>query len=233
MAAKLKLTRPELKRYRDEMVRYEHYLPMLKLKQQQLQLKLRVVAQERREIERAADEADARFRRYEAILAERAGIPLRQMAVPASIRTSQANVAGVEIPVFEDVVFSEVRYSLFSTSPWVDQAVADLRECSMWRARLDVIRTQERRLSRELTRLIQRVNLFEKIKIPEAREAIRLIRIKLGDEMAAAVGRAKIAKSKLAETVNPDKRAPSDATGKLEPDEVDLDADHGQEGAGS
>ena len=40
--------------------------------------------------------------------------------------------------------------------------------------------------------------MFEKVKIPEAREAIRVIRIKLGDEMTAAVGRAKIAKSQLA-----------------------------------
>ncbi|MCX5669743.1 MAG: hypothetical protein NTU94_00260, partial [Planctomycetota bacterium] len=46
---------------------------------------------------------------------------------------------------------------------------------------------------------IQRVNLFEKIKIPEAREAIRVIRIRLGDEMTAAVGRAKIAKAKFGE----------------------------------
>jgi hypothetical protein len=42
------------------------------------------------------------------------------------------------------------------------------------------------------------VNLFEKVKIPEAQEAIRVIRIKLGDEMTAAVGRAKIAKYKIA-----------------------------------
>jgi vacuolar-type H+-ATPase subunit D/Vma8 len=46
-------------------------------------------------------------------------------------------------------------------------------------------------------KVIQRVNLFEKIKIPEAREAVRRIRIHLGDEMTAAVGRAKIAKRKL------------------------------------
>jgi len=36
--------------------------------------------------------------------------------------------------------------------------------------------------------------------IPDAREAIRRIRIKLGDEMTDAVGRSKIAKKKLSET---------------------------------
>ena len=40
---KIKLTRPELKRQRDALLRFERYLPMLKLKQQQLQLTIRQV----------------------------------------------------------------------------------------------------------------------------------------------------------------------------------------------
>ena len=46
----------------------------------------------------------------------------------------------------------------------------------------------------------QRVNLFEKVKIPEAKEAIRLIKIYIGDQMTNAVGRSKIAKNKIEET---------------------------------
>ena len=45
----------------------------------------------------------------------------------------------------------------------------------------------------------QRVNLFEKVKIPEAKEAIRLIKISLGDQMTNAVGRSKIVKNKIEE----------------------------------
>ncbi|HUT01741.1 MAG TPA: V-type ATP synthase subunit D, partial [Phycisphaerae bacterium] len=41
MAKKVRLTRPELKRQRDALTRFERYLPMLKLKQQQLQLTIR------------------------------------------------------------------------------------------------------------------------------------------------------------------------------------------------
>ncbi|NLY00433.1 MAG: V-type ATP synthase subunit D [Rhodopirellula sp.] len=201
MAAKIKLTRPELKRYRDALARYSRYLPMLKLKQQQLQLTLRDVAKQRRELKRSADEATAHFRRYESVLADRAGMDVRQLAQPAEIKTSTANIAGVEIPVFESVEFPLASYSLFGTPPWVDQALADLREVSRRRARLDVLQRVEELLQQELARIVQRVNLFEKVKIPEAREAIRVIRIKLGDEMTAAVGRAKIAKNKLADVM--------------------------------
>ena len=91
-----------------------------------------------------------------------------------------------------------MRYSLFATPPWVDAALADLRDLNRKQAELDIIEEQYRLLGRELTKIIQRVNLFEKVKIPEVREAIRIIRIHLVDEMTAAVGRAKIAKEKLA-----------------------------------
>ena len=51
-------------------------------------------------------------------------------------------------------------------------------------------------IEQELRVVAQRVNLFEKVKIPEARENIRRIQIYLGDQQTNAVGRAKIAKEK-------------------------------------
>ncbi len=201
MATKVKLTRPELKRYRDALGRYERFLPMLKLKQQQLQVTLRDAAQARRAAEQARDEVEASLRRYRSVLADRAGLPLEEWSRPSDVRVGKKNIAGVEIPVFEDVAFPEARYSLFGTPPWVDQTLADLRERSRRDAAVDVLRQEEALLRHELTRIIQRVNLFEKIMIPQAREAIRKIRIKLGDEMTAGVGRSKIAKGKLSEAL--------------------------------
>ena len=195
---KIKLTRPELKRQRDALERFERYLPMLKLKQQLLQLTVRQTQQRRRELHAAALEAAKTVLRYGALLHDRAGVDVRGLAEPEQIRTSRENIAGVNVPVFEDLSFPEARYSLFATPPWVDRAAADLKELRRRRAELDVVTERYDLLSRELTRIIQRVNLFEKVKIPEARENIRRIRIRLGDEMTAAVARAKIAKNKLA-----------------------------------
>jgi V/A-type H+-transporting ATPase subunit D len=200
VAKKIKLTRPELKRFRDALHRYERYLPMLKLKQQQLQITLRKVARECEETEKFLRAATEEFQTYQAVLADVAGLNVRGLAEPQEVKTSTSNVAGVNVPVFEEVIFTQPSYSLFGTPPWVDRALLDLRELNRQQAKLDVLRQHYNLLQRELTKIIQRVNLFEKIKIPETREAIRVIRIKLGDEMAAAVGRAKIAKSKLATT---------------------------------
>jgi V/A-type H+-transporting ATPase subunit D len=202
MAKKIRLTRPELKRQRDMLGRYERYLPMLKLKQQQLQVTVREVAHRIRTAEQALAAARARFASYQAVLAHRAGVDVRRLAAPGAVTTETHNVAGINVPVFKSVAFAAVDYSLFATPPWVDRALADLRDLNRARAEVEVLQQQHDILQRELTKIIQRVNLFEKIKIPEALEAIRVIRIHLGDEMTAAVGRAKIAKAKLSSSTD-------------------------------
>jgi V/A-type H+-transporting ATPase subunit D len=223
MAKKIKMTRPELKRQRDMLSRFERYLPMLKLKQQQLQLTLRKISQQRGKVSDLAQAAREKFEPYRQVLADRAGVDIRKLASPARVKTGKANVAGVGIPVFESVEFPPVSYSLFATPAWVDRALADLREVNRQLAQLAVLDRQHALLARELTKIVQRVNLFEKIMIPSAREAIRVIRIALGDEMTAAVGRAKIAKGKLAGTAEegamPDEARATAAAG---PDREDV-----------
>ncbi len=198
MAKKITLTRPELKRQRDNLERFERYLPMLKLKQQQLQMTLREVESNRRAAIKALQKAEEKFEPYRDILSDVAGVDVRSLSKCRRVRTQEANVAGVRVPVFEGVDFPAASYSLFATPAWVDQALADLREISTHQAEADVLQEQYNLLHRELTKIIQRVNLFEEVKIPEARETIRVIRIKLGDEMTNAIGRAKIAKGKIA-----------------------------------
>ena len=61
------------------------------------------------------------------------------------------------------------------------------------------LRKQETLLENELRATSQRVNLFEKVKIPEAKENIRVIGVFLGDQQTAAVVRGKISKKKLVE----------------------------------
>ncbi len=200
MAKKIKLTRPELKLQRDALQRFERYLPMLKLKQQQLQLTIRQVKQAWRAAEAALAEAKAKFAPYRAVLADTAGLNVHELAEPAEVRTDSENIAGVTIPVFLGVDFPTITYSLFATPPWVDRALADLRTISSCKVERDVLYKRQIMLQAELTKIIQRVNLFEKVKIPESQEAIRQIRIRLGDEMTAAVGRSKIAKGKLEST---------------------------------
>ena len=211
MAKKVRLTRPELKRQRDMLQRFERYLPMLKLKQQQLQMTIRDVKVRLAKLTSAMEKATRELDPYRSVLADRAGIDVESLARPTEVLTARTNVAGVSIPIFKEATFPQSDYSLFATPAWVDKAISDLKEINHLSAERDIVGEQFRLLDRELTKIVQRVNLFEKVNIPECREIIRVIRIKLGDEMTAAVGRGKIAKAKIAERSNDFDSIASDA----------------------
>jgi V/A-type H+-transporting ATPase subunit D len=125
------------------------------------------------------------------------GVDLTPYAEVARIRTSTGNIAGIDIPVFEELAFVDRRWDIVSMPPWVDEGVKALRSVLEYDAQLKVLREQLRLLGDELRITTQRVNLFEKVKIPEAKENIRMIRIYLGDQQTAAVVRGKIAKQNL------------------------------------
>ena len=170
---------------------------MLKLKQQQLQLTVRQVQAASQAAEQRLQDAQRKLQPYRAVLTTTAGVNVEQLAEPSDVATTTDNIAGVRVPIFQSVTFPPASYSLFATPAWVDAALLDLRDISQRQVELEILNRQRELLLRELTKIIQRVNLFEKVMIPDAQEAIRVIRIRLGDEMTAGVGRAKIAKGKL------------------------------------
>ena len=64
-----------------------------------------------------------------------------------------------------------------------------LREIARLDALAKTLREEVEVLEHELRSTAQRVNLFEKVKIPETKENIRVIGIYLGDQQTSAVVR--------------------------------------------
>ena len=100
------------------------------------------------------------------------------------------------MPVLLEISWDVRPYSLTATPSWVEAGIEFVKELLQTREALRISISQELVLALELRKVTQRVNLFEKVMIPAAREAIRVIRIALAEEQTAAVGRAKIAKAK-------------------------------------
>lgn len=190
------LNKTELTRLRREEKTYKQFLPVLQLKQEQLQteqLKLkRQLAGREEELARARREVE----RYAPLLSEPLPVPLVDLVKVERIRLAEKSVAGVKVPVLEEVVFSQLEYSRFGTPVWVSSVLGDLRSLVRQSTELKVLRRQAELVTRELRKATQKVNLFEKVLIPETREGIKRIKIALGDEQVAAVGRGKIAKGK-------------------------------------
>jgi len=194
--AKIKYTKNELKTQRDALERFRRFLPTLELKRHQLQTEVQhletVIGGEKSE-ETALLNNMAKWIR---LFAE--DIDFGRYLKVTEIRTRTGNIAGVEIPIFEEVVFQKEPVDFFETPAWLDDGLDALEKLIRLRAEQNVLAEQQRLLSEELMITTQRVNLFEKVKIPEAAENIHIIRIFLGDQDAAGVIRAKIAKNKFA-----------------------------------
>ncbi len=199
--AKIKLTRPELKRQRDALKRFQRFLPMLKLRQSQLQSQLNSTAERLAEARQALAGEEQRCDRFAPVLRDPAGVDLQHLIEPVTIHTRTIDIAGISAEEFEGIDFPAANYGLLETPAWLDMALEALRERRRQRETVRLLEEEHRRIAYELRKTIQRVNLFEQVKIPESREAIRKIRIRLGDEMTNAIGRGKIAKSKLADLV--------------------------------
>ena len=193
---KIKLTKGELKRQRDALKQYQRYLPTLQLKKQQLQIEILhqsyFLEQKKREEEVKHKTIDA----WAGLLLEQPA-DFKKWIKPQKIITGLRNIAGVDLPVFEVAEFGLAEYDLFYAPLWVDAAIIALQGWISLREETAVIEKGIGILRQELRITTQRVNLFEKVKIPESQEAIREIKIYIGDQMANAVGRSKIAKNKI------------------------------------
>ena len=124
-------------------------------------------------------------------------IDLKPAFQPVRVITALKNIAGLDLPVFTGLEFAPFEYDLFISPLWLDTAIEELKKMIALRQEIKVLEQGIELLKRELRITAQRVNLFEKVKIPEAEEAIRAIKIYLGDQMTNAVGRSKIAKRKI------------------------------------
>lgn len=197
---KIKFTKGELKRQRDSLKQYERYLPTLQLKKQQLQLEILHQLSLLDEKSRILDKKIQQAQTWAGLLSEEA-VDIKPLLAVNEIKSRLLNIAGVDIPIFIEASFLPADYDLFSAPLWLDLGVEALRGILALQSEVDIVAEGISILRHELKVTAQRVNLFEKVKIPETEENIRLIKIYIGDQMANAVGRSKIAKRKIEELV--------------------------------
>lgn len=205
--AKIKHTKTELKAQMDALKRFERFLPMLLLKKQQLQMEIAGITARIETLNARAAAIRGSLDRWVALFAD--DIDLTGLTVLEKVVTEEGNIAGVRIPIFTQALTRRAELDLFATPSWLDDAQDVCDSLLALRAESDILETQRALIAEELRVTSQRVNLFEKIKIPECREHIRIIKIYLGDEQTSAVARGKIAKrrSSAPETVTEEERA--------------------------
>jgi V/A-type H+-transporting ATPase subunit D len=195
--SRLALNKSSLSKLTRQLGTFERFLPSLDLKRKQLMA------------ERARAQA-ALQRTGQAMAALREGIAgrlpmlanreieLADLVQLKTVRLGEENVVGTRLPVLEAVEVQRRDYSYLAIPQWVDRLSDDLARMLELHAGLAVEQRRLVLLEGAVRKVTQRVNLFEKVLIPRAKEHIRKIRIYLSDAERAAVVRSKIAKRKHA-----------------------------------
>ena len=196
--AKIKLTKNELKVQKDALKMYQRYLPTLTLKKQQLQSEIRTIEAKAKAVLKEKENLEKGFGSWIAVFSESDAFPDGIITV-SNIRKGKGNIAGVAIPTYEGADFSRGDYDLYETPLWVDIAANHMERAMSLDLEAEVLDEQVRLLDAELLATSQRVNLFEKVKIPETQQNIKKISIYMADQQVSAVVRSKISKRKIAQ----------------------------------
>ena len=194
--AKIKLTKNEQKVQKDALKMYQRYLPTLTLKKQQLQTEIRTIEAKAKEVRSRRIKLEKEFDEWISVFGEADAFKSGMVSV-RNIKKGFGNIAGGAIPIYEGADFSRGDYDLYETPLWIDMAADRMEKALSLDLEAEVLDEQVRLLSKELRTTTQRVNLFEKVKIPETKANIKKISVYLGDEQVAAVVRSKISKKKL------------------------------------
>ncbi len=193
MAERIRLNKVSLREQKQKMAMYERFLPALEARKQQLVMQLALIRRNLNSQRNLLEGSLANIRIWAPLLWDM-DYQLKPFLQIKEIRTLSRNIAGLRIRTFEEVVFTDTEYSLFSTPFSFDTVLLQVRSAISLREHVKILEEQEQILLDGFRKTSQRINLYEKRLIPQCRESIRKISVYLQDQQAAAVGIAKVAK---------------------------------------
>lgn len=112
------------------------------------------------------------------------------------IRTTQGKLAGVFYKALDSITFRPITQSLLEKPRWTMQGVDLLKAVITASIQVYFLEQQTAVFERERKRTTQKLNLFEKVQIPEYENAIRRIKRFLEDEQNLAMAGMKMLKKK-------------------------------------
>lgn len=186
---RLRMTKTVLARRRKDLAGYGRALPSLELKRQQLVVEL---AAERRAADLLRAEAGRLRQSARAIrFAADGDIALEPLVRIVAVTRGHESLLGIALPAIEHVEWDAQPPTEFYP-PWVDAALAAARSLAEALLRIDVADRRCDLVSRALRKVIQRINLLERVLIPSARQDIARIATFLADAERMATARTKL-----------------------------------------
>lgn len=112
------------------------------------------------------------------------------------VNLNMIKIAGVKIPVLEEVIFSVKDYSIFARPYWYSDGIQILKELASIGIESVFYNEKMRLLDHARKKTTQKVNLYEKVQIPGYETAIMKIKRFMEDEENLAKSSMKIVKNR-------------------------------------
>lgn len=194
----MKLTKTQLREEQTRLGQLEKYVPTLQLKKAMLQLEILETIAQKQKVENQYEFAHKIMSEASILLSDDRAVLLKTLKVE-KVTTHIENIAGVEVPIFDSVEFSQLAYTLVDTPVWFDKVLNNLKDQTRLGIEIEVLDKRKQLIEKEFKEVSIRLNLFEKVLIPKAKENIKKIKIYLGDQQLSSVCQSKIAKKKIIE----------------------------------
>ena len=167
-------------------------LPTLQSKESALRLE---VKKAKDEIKALDEEVDRRIKDYDQMIALWGEFDTSLIHVD-DVRMSIKKIAGVRVPVLDEVVYTTKQFSIYDSPKWFYDGFEQLKAIADVGIRQEFVRRKVDLLEYARKKTTQKVNLFEKVQIPGYQDAIRKIKRFMEDEENLSKSSQKIVKAK-------------------------------------
>jgi V/A-type H+-transporting ATPase subunit D len=195
--AKVSLSKSSLSHQTQQLKSYQQFLPSLDLKRKQLMGERARAQAERRALDERLAAARQRVAAALPMLANE-DLDLTGLVRVEQMELGRENLMGTWLPTLAALKVVARPYGYLSKPHWLEPLIDALTESARLRIEALIAERRVALLEAAVRTVTQRVNLFDKVLIPQTRANIKRIRIALSDAERAAVVRSKIAKKKRA-----------------------------------
>ncbi|WP_086479354.1 V-type ATP synthase subunit D [Oceanospirillum sanctuarii] len=192
---KLALNKSTLNKEGRKVKAYRKFVPALDLKRKQLLAERANSRKAQADLEDTLLSLRQQVREQLPMLSNYQG-SVSDLVVIEDFSLRQINLVGIRLPELESVALKVRPYSSLATEHWLDPLVILLKQSVELQLKQQVLTKRLELLEVGLRKTTQRLNLFDKVLIPQAEKNIRKIRIALSDSERAGVVTSKIAKNK-------------------------------------
>jgi len=211
--ARLLLSESTLLKEKKRLESFQRFLPSLEMKRQQLMAALKDNRKALKKLQQQQQELEGFIAEQVPMLANQ-DIDLQGLCEVKHFTEKKVNVVGVWLLDIDVLEFKLAQISVLAKPHWVDVVQLKLQQGLELALRFDIETFNNQLLEAELKKVTQRVNLFDKVLIPETKANLRKIQLYLDDKDREMVVTSKLAKNKRQQAYKQQQLSTQQATAK-------------------